>query len=55
MPDLHATFTVLDDVAPALAAIGADYDAYSRASNARFERCHSRASFLAGLGALHAA
>jgi hypothetical protein len=55
LPDLHATFMTLDDVAPALAAIGAGYDAYSRASNERFERCHSRASFLAGLRALHVA
>lgn len=52
MPDLHATFTVLDDIAPALAALGAAYDEHVRASNARFEARHSRASFLAGLARL---
>jgi len=54
MPDLHASFTALDDIAPALAALGADYHAFVGASNARFEQRHSRASFLAGLAQLHA-
>ena len=55
MPDLHASFTGLEGVAPALAAVGADYDACARASHARFEQRHSRASFLAGLGGLRVA
>lgn len=53
MPSLHAFFVALADIAPALAAIGADYDAYVGASKLRFEQQHSRASFLDGLKALH--
>jgi hypothetical protein len=49
MPERHLTFTTLADIAPALRAIDADYEGFSRSSNAGFEQRHSRASFLAGL------
>jgi len=54
MPERHLTFTGLDEIGPALHAIAADYEGFARASNARFETRHSRASFLAGLERLAA-
>lgn len=49
MPPGHRTFTAAADIAPALQAIAAGYEAHARASNVRFEERHSQASFLAGL------
>jgi hypothetical protein len=54
MPERYLSFTGLDEIAPALQAIAAGYEDFARASKARFETRHSRASFLAGLERLAA-
>jgi hypothetical protein len=52
MPERYLAFTAMADIAPALQAIGADYNGYAQSSNDGFARRHSQASFLAGLDRL---
>lgn len=53
MPALHAEFTDVAQIAPALAALAENYAAYAASSRERFEHCHSAASFDANLHRLY--